>query len=298
MVRNLVFEGGGVKGIAYGGALKMLKKYGFLSHIEKVAGTSAGAITAVLLSIGYTVEELSKIISETNFNEFMDDDFLYLRDIYRLISEYGVYKGDAFTKWMGDLICAKTGNPDTTFDELKKEGCFLDLYLTASNISKQKPMILSHIGTPYLPIKLAARMSMSIPLFFKAVKYKNDIIVDGGVTYNYPINLFDINRVFNPETLGFRLDTKEEITHNIDNWENVPSGEINNIVEYSKYLIGFMMDMANKKHLSSKDKIRTIFIDTLDVGTTDFDLTKSQIDSLLKSGEDAVIKWVENGIQI
>ena len=68
MVRNLVFEGGGVKGIAYGGALKMLKKYGFLSHIEKVAGTSAGAITAVLLSIGYTVEELSKIISETNLN--------------------------------------------------------------------------------------------------------------------------------------------------------------------------------------------------------------------------------------
>ena len=38
--RNLVFEGGGVKGIAYGGALKVLDSMAILKGIERVAGTS------------------------------------------------------------------------------------------------------------------------------------------------------------------------------------------------------------------------------------------------------------------
>ena len=48
--RNLVFEGGGVKGVAYVGALNELHKRGILDSIERVGGTSAGAINAVLLS--------------------------------------------------------------------------------------------------------------------------------------------------------------------------------------------------------------------------------------------------------
>ena len=51
--RNLVFEGGGVKGIAYAGALKELEKKGLLTSLQRVAGTSAGAITATLLAVGY-----------------------------------------------------------------------------------------------------------------------------------------------------------------------------------------------------------------------------------------------------
>ena len=44
--KNLVFQGGGVKGIAYGGALDVLDKKGILKNIIRVAGTSAGAINA------------------------------------------------------------------------------------------------------------------------------------------------------------------------------------------------------------------------------------------------------------
>jgi NTE family protein len=50
--RNLVFEGGGVKGIAYAGAIEVLEKESILSDIKRVAGTSAGAITAALLASG------------------------------------------------------------------------------------------------------------------------------------------------------------------------------------------------------------------------------------------------------
>ena len=68
--KNLVFEGGGVKGIAYGGALDALNAMNALQGIERVAGTSAGAITATLLALGYTSSEVSDIISTTKIKNY------------------------------------------------------------------------------------------------------------------------------------------------------------------------------------------------------------------------------------
>ncbi|WP_226163281.1 patatin-like phospholipase family protein [Hymenobacter terricola] len=48
--RNLVMEGGGIRGIAYGGALLELEQQGILRGLERVGGTSAGAIQAALLA--------------------------------------------------------------------------------------------------------------------------------------------------------------------------------------------------------------------------------------------------------
>ena len=80
--RNLVFEGGGVKGIAYGGALEKIDELNILSGITRVAGTSAGAIAASLLALGYDSRSFSKIISETKFNKFQDNTFLFIREDY------------------------------------------------------------------------------------------------------------------------------------------------------------------------------------------------------------------------
>ena len=55
--RNLIFEGGGVKGIAYVGALQVLEEHGILSDVVRVGGTSAGAINSVLLACDYTFNE-------------------------------------------------------------------------------------------------------------------------------------------------------------------------------------------------------------------------------------------------
>ena len=52
--RNLVFEGGGVKGIAYIGAMQVLEEKGILTSVQRVGGTSAGAINATLLALGYS----------------------------------------------------------------------------------------------------------------------------------------------------------------------------------------------------------------------------------------------------
>ena len=62
--RNLVFEGGGVKGIAYSGALAVLEERGILPQIRRVGGASAGTINAALLALGYSLGEIRDILAK------------------------------------------------------------------------------------------------------------------------------------------------------------------------------------------------------------------------------------------
>ena len=110
--KNLIFEGGGVKGIAYVGAIKILEEKGIMSNIVRVGGTSAGAINAVLVGLGYTSAQTLNIMNKLNFKKFMDDDLGVFRDINRLLNEFGWHKGAFFRKWISKLISKKTGNPD------------------------------------------------------------------------------------------------------------------------------------------------------------------------------------------
>ena len=68
-VKNLVFEGAGIRGIAYSGAIKVLEEKNLLQNIERVGGTSAGAITALLLSLGYNADEITQLINSTSFKK-------------------------------------------------------------------------------------------------------------------------------------------------------------------------------------------------------------------------------------
>jgi NTE family protein len=52
-IENLVFEGAGIRGLVYGGAIAGLEAHGVLKNIRRVGGTSSGAITALLLCLGY-----------------------------------------------------------------------------------------------------------------------------------------------------------------------------------------------------------------------------------------------------
>lgn len=78
-IENLVFQGGGVKGFAYLGALQILLDPASTSHLElskikRVAGASAGAITSFLLAIGYSFDELDGLMSNLDFfDAFLDD---------------------------------------------------------------------------------------------------------------------------------------------------------------------------------------------------------------------------------
>lgn len=313
--QNLVFEGGGVKGIAYGGALDVLDEMAILPNIKRVAGTSAGAINATMLALGCSCAEVSDLIAATKFNSFEDHSRFYLPNIIRIIKKFGWNKGEAFHKWIGQQIQEKTGKADFTFGELKQAieedngKCYRELYVVSTNLSKQKYVIFSHETTPEMTIRDAVRMSMSIPLYFQAFYMAKDVMVDGGVSYNYPINIFDHKKYlshplngeevdynqldgyqFNHETLGFRLDSTQEINYSNRSW-SIPPADITNIKSYTGGLVNFMMEMANKVHLHKNDWNRTIFIDTLDVATTDFKLPDSKIHELIESGKKGVRKY-------
>ena len=98
-----------MKGVAYIGALEVLEEKGILGQIERIGGTSAGAINAVLLALGYTREEMLPILLDLKFKNFLDDTWGIIPNIERLIKDYGWYKGDYFQKWIGKRIEAMQG---------------------------------------------------------------------------------------------------------------------------------------------------------------------------------------------
>src|SRR6476620_9787215 len=83
VIKNLAFEAAGIRGIAYCGAIQEMESRDLMKPVEKVAGTSSGAIVALLVSLGYSGEEIEKLIGETNFKKFNDGNFLFFGGVNR-----------------------------------------------------------------------------------------------------------------------------------------------------------------------------------------------------------------------
>jgi NTE family protein len=276
---NLVFEGGGVKGIAYAGALQVLTDCGIMPQIKQVAGTSAGAITATMVALGYTAPEIKTIIMGLDFKQFEDG-----WDPLRLATEYGLYKGNTFLAWMQKMIMARSHKgPNTTFADLyNQNGIGLFVFATDLNIYDVKQF--SHITTPNISIAEAVRASMSIPMFFKAWKFSNNqpdnhIYVDGGVVLNYPLTVFDTpQNPDNPQTMGFFLYDR--------NGNKKPNTlSYDQPIAYCKALFETILDSQEIDFDSDESmEKRTVKIDDFGIATTDFEITQQQKEQLYKSG--------------
>jgi NTE family protein len=72
--RYLSLQGGGMKGIGFAGAIQELQSTGVLSQIEGVAGSSAGAIVATLVAVGYNAQEIRQVMLELDFRDLQDKD--------------------------------------------------------------------------------------------------------------------------------------------------------------------------------------------------------------------------------
>jgi len=316
--RNLAFEGGGVRGIAYVGAMRILQDRGVLPRIRRVGGASAGAINALVFALGYDLEEQHTLLQETDFSSFMDDTFGVIRDIRRLAKEFGWHRGDFFSTWVGEVIASKMGSPRATFGDLQEAGC-PEVHIIGTNLSTGYSEAFSVERHPGMPLADALRISMAIPLFFSAVRRgpREDVYVDGGVMMNYPVKLFDRLRYIDPEereraaretdyylrentrfevihpgrspyiynrqTLGLRLDTREEIGLFRYN-EPLKGKKISGFTHYARALLQAILRAQDGTHLHSDDWQRTIYIDTLDVGTTDFKVSRERMKDLVEQG--------------
>jgi NTE family protein len=287
---NLVFEGGGVKCIAYAGAIQVLSDLSIMPQITQVAGTSAGAITATMVALGYTSEEITNIIMNVDFTKFEDDYDPVLLPIY-----YGLYRGKYFLDWMKGLITDKVKNPDITFADLYTQ-TQKGLYVFATDLNMYNVKQFSHIDTPNVPVAEAVRASMSIPLVFDAWKFTkgnpdHQIYVDGGVVLNYPLTVFDSGYdPYNPKTLGFYL---VDLFH-VKKPNTLAYGEP---VRYCKVLFETILDAQDIDFSKDESMLkRTVQINDFGIAATDFDITPEQRQELFDAGVQATKSFL--GVQV
>lgn len=265
MYGSLVFKGGGVRGIAYAGALQVLEQKGILQGIHRVAGTSAGAITAMLVALKYDAAGIREIVGNMDFSRLEDG-----WGPWRIPSHYGLYEGDAALDWLEANIAAKMGH-GATFADMRAKG-YLDLHVVATNLDTQSPFIFSPDSTPNVQVSVAVRASMSIPLFFKAVQVPGiaGTFVDGGVLMNYPISLF-------ADALGLYLT---DFTPS-----SMPKIGWGNLARYVKSLFETLMNSQDDNIQADQEIMkRTVRIDGLGISATDFALTADMKINLFNSG--------------
>lgn len=243
-ITNLVFEGGGIKGVAYVGALKNAQNKLFNhDNIISIGGTSAGAMTATLLALNYSLQEMEDILKQLDLkNIFLDDEnfkneFLDIKENFhsnlllntfrvgkflKQISEkFGLFPGETFLNFFEEKIARQLGKYATFRDlqqKIESGDRFKFLYLIGSNLTTGDSETFSHIDTPDMIISDAVRISMSIPLIWPPHKYyirdennerivrpdkSNDFYVDGGLLNNYPIGIFDRKIITNVSDTTF-----------------------------------------------------------------------------------------------
>jgi len=274
--QNLVFGGGGVKGIAYAGATKALEDANVLQGIERVAGTSAGAFVANLVCLHYNAKEIHDIIMGGDYASFEQG-----WNPFRITTRYGLYHGNIFLKWVQKTISEKGLSTEATFRDYQKAGC-RELHVFATDLNIQNVKCFSVRTTPEVVVAEAIRASMSIPLFFEAWQFSgknpdDHIYVDGGTIYNYPITAFD-NPHPNWETLGFQLNNLNgEIKEN--------PLQFNHPLDYAKTLFNTLMG-AQDIHYNGSDtnSKRTVSIDDYGISATDFQLSEADKKKLFDSG--------------
>lgn len=306
--RNLVFEGGGIRGIAYAGALKALEETGVTKDIERMAGTSVGAIAAGLMAVGYTADELKDIMEELKIQRFNDGKWFFIGGFGRMKRNYGWYRGAAMERWLGKLIAAKTGNADITLQELHRlsqdNDKYKDLYTVATNLSAQRALVLHYANYPNMPVKKAIRISISIPLYFGAVfmdslghTYKQQnreasymVLADGGLVANYPISIFDTSGT-NYETLGLKLERPEQIDY-YKNGNGLAPYHINDLRTYIAALYNLTIEQLNHSNDVATEKLRTIYISTGNISPRIKKTTRAQKAVLYKNGKKAALDFL------
>jgi NTE family protein len=304
---DLVFEGGGVKGIGLAGAYRALGDRGY--EAECVAGTSAGAIMASLVAAGYTGPELEDIVlNKMDFTKFEDQTFLdhfgAVGDITQFFVSRGMHSGEYFVAWMRELLEAKgktrfgdLHNPDETDPKRTYR-----LQVIASDLSARSMLVLprdaERIGSDpdELGIAEAVRMSMSIPVFFEPVTIEGHQIVDGGLLSNFPIWLFDTDPGTTPSfpTFGLLLVAPNQTAPLLPTPAGVPVKPLRSDIDFLKAIAETMMEAHDRFYVEQANFARTIPIPTMGVRTTEFDIQPDRARALFESGQTAAERFLES----
>jgi len=194
----LVLSGGGARGAAHIGVIRALEEQQV--PIDYIVGTSIGAIIGALYAVGYTPDEMERLMASPEFNNWaagmIDEKY-----------KYYFWKDDPNASWFSldfnpkkkltTVIPTNLINPyeiDFEFMRLLDPGSAAAGYnfdnlmvpfrCVAADIDSTQPMILRSGN-----LSTAVRGSMSIPIFFNPLRYNNKLLFDGGMYNNFPANV-------------------------------------------------------------------------------------------------------------
>ncbi len=207
IIKNIVLAGGGLRGIAYIGFLRAMEEFDLIKSVERFSGASIGGIAVALISIGYGHVELYDFVR--NFEYDLVSDI----QLTGILSNFGLETGNKIEYFLQSLIFHKTGKRELTFKEhFELTGKTLVLNATCLNTGKIEHF--SAANAPDMPIYLALRMTISLPLLIAPVKYNGKLYADGGMLENFPLKLFPASG-----TLGVRFSRTLSVSEDISSFE-------------------------------------------------------------------------------
>ena len=303
---DAIFEGGGVRGVALLGALRCCEDLGI--RWKKLAGTSAGSLTAALLAANFAIDELEEILSTIDYGRILSEKtspFIFNGDpsddlqapllmiaSLMLTGQLGQYSSDPLRDWMANTLRLRNIK---TFADIKFSDPERELKVVVSNISRSEMLVLPDDINPDLhqltteqkeerhgileqyniahfeDFKLAeaVRLSSSIPLFFKPEKLGESYILDGGLLSNFPLWIYD-RPSFN---YAVRPRWPTFGFRLIDRTITPP--KINNTLDLFTASLRAMANARDRYHLRKGDQGRVINVDVTDakVTTTEFSLS-------------------------
>jgi NTE family protein len=308
---DLVLEGGGVKGIGLVGAVAVLEEAGYT--VQRVAGTSAGAIVGSLVAAGTPAERLAEIMAGLDWRRFQDrslvDRVPVVGQALSLAFDKGLYEGRYLRDWLAerlaerevrtfkDLEITREQDPGSALPPEKRYRLAVIVSDITCGLMRTFPADYDRYGLAAddVPVADAARASASIPFFYepvalKDVQAKRDVVlVDGGMLSNFPVEVFDRRDGRPPRwpTFGIKLSAKGPATP--------PGFEVTGPASLSLALLKTLIGHTDRAHLNDPDVVeRTIFVDTDGVQATDFDLDRATADRLYRNGRTAAQEFLDS----
>lgn len=270
-----VFKGGGAKGIAFVGAVAEL-----LPHFqpEVFAGTSAGAILAVMLGAGYSAEDVRGLMLGKDFSDFRDAPAASA--VRNLILRQGLYPGDTLTTWIAGTLATRTASTGRVLMKHLRAGRVL-VYASSPGVG-----VLCFDSSGSLAdtdAAFAVRCSTSIPGFFIPASHEGKLVFDGGLLNNFPLRQFlwdlpEYDRADGQRFLGLYLGTAAVSA------------------KTKKNLFPALLDILlsrDERTVVEKYADRTILIPTAPVGTLDFSLSSEEKRLLELRGSVAALEFLE-----
>jgi NTE family protein len=212
---GLVLSGGGAKGLAHMGVLKVLEEVGIFP--DYISGTSMGSIVGGLYAIGYSAADLSRLNRTVDWNVLLSD-YIPLRNI--ALDEKHDYK-----RYIVELPIR---NKKITLPSGVLEGQNLTSLLSGLTWRTAGIDSFDHFPIPYRcvgteivngevyefksgDLVTAMRASMAIPSIFTPVVIDTDkVIVDGGVIRNFPVE--EVRNMGADIVIGVYVGFKEKVT--------------------------------------------------------------------------------------